>query len=155
MLRVEKPAFHPGNYVKKAFENVDLELASEEGTSDKDLSHVHSSGRLLPVWIIVTFLYLPSHTHGLNCFWILSRLYFPNSYPPLLKKLQRLPQHRVQTRWAGNQGCSHSGISTPFQSHLVLPPNKPSFPVRLVFLEATHNKHISASSLLLKSFLST
>lgn len=55
MLRVEKPAFHPGNYVKKAFENVDLELASEEGTSDKDLSHVHSSGRLLPIWIIVTF----------------------------------------------------------------------------------------------------
>lgn len=41
---------------KEALENVRLELAGEEGTSsDKEQSHVHGSGPLLQIWIIVTF----------------------------------------------------------------------------------------------------
>lgn len=42
---------------KEALENVHLELASKEGTSsDKERSHVHSSGPLLQIWITVQFL---------------------------------------------------------------------------------------------------
>lgn len=46
----------PGGYVQEAPENPGLELASENGLSERELSHPPSSGPPLQAWIILTFL---------------------------------------------------------------------------------------------------
>ena len=45
----------PGGYVQEALENQGLELASENGLSERDLSHPPSSGPPPQVRMILTF----------------------------------------------------------------------------------------------------
>lgn len=51
---------NPSSYDKEAFENRSLELVSESGPSDRDLSYVRSSGPL-QIWIDISVT-LVSHS---------------------------------------------------------------------------------------------